>query len=158
MVIWETLWQLVENLGTLAVELLRLAVRHGLFLAWTAWWLWGVNWPRAWTYLRNGGWAPLVLLSLVAALVWSRLDPSGCTFLGVVEVPAFWCQLGGVSLIVAYTLFLGWLQGLLRWTPPEVSFEPAADAAHGATAHGHEDVTADQPGHGGKHEPHHGHP
>jgi hypothetical protein len=132
--VWETIGQLVQNLGTLAIELLFLVVRYGLLIAWVAWWLVGVNWQKAWAYLRAGAWAPVVLLTVVAALAWSRLNPSDCPCLGLFTIPNFWWQLLGVSLLVGFTLFLGWLQGLLGWTPEEINLEPPAAAAHD---HGH---------------------
>ena len=77
----------------------------------------------------GGAWAPAVLLLVVAALIWSRLAPGPCNCLGFVTVPNFWWQLGEVGLIAALTLFCGWLQGVLGWTPREISLEPPAHAA-----------------------------
>jgi hypothetical protein len=130
----ETLLQLVQALGKLAVELLALALRWSLLLAWVAWWLWGVNWKKAWPVLARGGWAPIVLLLLIAALVWSRIAPSDCDCLGFFTVPNFWWQLGAVGLLAALTLFCGWLQGVFGWEPPEIDLEPPAVASH---SHGH---------------------
>ena len=102
-----------------------------LLIPWLAWWLWGVNWKRAWAVLAQGAWLPLLLLVIVTALVWSQMAPSDCTCLGFVAVPNFWWQLGGVSLLVAITLLCGWLQGVFDWTPAEVSLEPPeAPAMH----------------------------
>ncbi len=130
----QTLWQLLTNLGVLLVGLGALALRHALLIAWVAWWLWGVNWNRAWTVLARGAWAPVLLLILTAALVWSRLAPSDCNCLAIVTVPNFWWQLGAVGLLAAVALFCGWLQGLLGWAPAEISLEPAPDE----DMHGHE--------------------
>lgn len=135
MELWQTLGQLVVTLGTLIVELLQLALRWSLLIAWVAWWLWGVNWKKAWAALAQGAWAPVLLLILAAALVWSRLAPGTCDCFGV-RIPNFWWQLGGVSLLAALTLLCGWLQGFFGWTPAEVHLEPPAAADHGHD-HGH---------------------
>ncbi len=103
------------------------------FVLWCAWWLGGVNWKKAWPMLAAGGWAPVVLLIVIATLVWSRLSPGGCDCLGVV-IPNVWWQLGGVCGLAAVALFCGWLQGFFGWTPSEISLEPPAD--HDDHAHG----------------------
>jgi len=77
---------------------------------------------------------PLLLLAVAGAMAWSQLAPSSCTCLGSVSVPNFWWQLGGVGLLVAVTLFCGWLQGVFNWTPAEIELEPSAPAGH---EHGH---------------------
>jgi hypothetical protein len=105
-----------------------------LIVPWLAWWLWGVNWKRAWAVLAEGAWLPILLIMVIAALVWSALAPSDCTCLGVFKVPNFWWQLGAVSLLAALTLFCGWLQGVFGWIPVEVSLEPPAAPA---AEHGH---------------------
>jgi hypothetical protein len=106
-----------------------------LLVPWLAWWLWGVNWNTVWPVLAEGAWLPVILLLLTGALVWSQIAPSDYTGLGVITVPNFWWQLGGVSLLAAITLFCGWLQGVFGWTPIAVSLEPpAATMDHG---HGH---------------------
>jgi len=130
--ILQTLWQLVMNLGTLVVELLALAVHWSLILAWLAWWLWGVNWKKVWPVLAQGAWAPLVLLIVLAAMTWSRLDPVPCTCLGFITLPNFWWQLLGVSLLVGLTFLCGWLQGVFGWEPADVNLDPPAASAHAA--------------------------
>jgi hypothetical protein len=109
---------------------------HGVILiaVWIAWWLGGVNWRRAWPALASGGWAPVVLLMVVTALIWSRLDPSACNCLGIVTVSTFWWQLGDVGMFVGLALLCGWLQGVFGWAPPEVNLEPPVHADHD---HGH---------------------
>ena len=72
-------------------------------------------------------------LLIVAALVWSRLQPAPCDCIGV-TVPNFWWQLGEVGLFISLALFCGWLQGLLHAAPPELSLDPPA---HAPDAHGH---------------------
>ena len=115
--------------ATLAVLLQLLPVA-----LWCAWWLWAVNWKRAWPVLAQGAWAPVVLLSVVAALAWSRIAPSPCNCLGFVTVPNFWWQLGSVSTLTAIALFCGWLQGYFGWTPQESNLEPPPIAHE----HGHD--------------------
>lgn len=107
-----------------------------LFGAWTAWWLFGVNWSRAWAFLAGGAWVPLSVLIVVSALVWSQITPSDCACLGFAVVPNFWWQLGGIGLVTAVTLFYGWLQGVMFWTPHEIELEPSGEHGHDH-AHGH---------------------
>src|SRR5262249_5038893 len=96
------------------------------------------DWRKVWPVLAQGAWAPCVLLGLVAATVWSRIDPGPCNCLGFATVPNFWWQLGGVSTLVALVLFAGWLQERWCYAPPEVPIEPAAGHDHGsAHAHAH---------------------
>lgn len=135
----QSLWQIVVDLEHLAVGLLALSLRWSLLIAWVSWWLWGVNWRKTWKVLGQGAWAPLVLLMVVAALVWSRIAPSACSCLGFITVPNFWWQLGGIGLLAALTLFCGYLQGLFGWTPAEIDLAPpvAAHGHHGHTGHYH---------------------
>jgi hypothetical protein len=130
----ETLEQLITVLGQLLVQVLALGAHWVLVIVWFAWWLLAVNWQKAWPALRSGGWAPLILLTIVAALAWSRLQPVPCDCIGVV-VPNFWWQLGYVAMLVALALFCGWLQGVFHCTPPEISLEPPAVAHGGDHAH-----------------------
>jgi hypothetical protein len=120
----DTLQQLVINLGTLVWELVLLLAPWLLLIAWVAWWLWAVNWKRAWVVLAEGAWAPVVLLMILAAHVWASLDPGGL-------LPGFWWKLGGVCLVVGGTLLCGWLQVVLNWSPAEINLEPPPPAAHG---------------------------
>lgn len=46
--VFQSLWQIVLNVGELAVQLLLLAMHWSLLIAWVAWWLLGVNWTRVW--------------------------------------------------------------------------------------------------------------
>ena len=68
MAIGKTLLQLLEDLGTLAYELIALGWPYILLIVWVVWWLWGVNWKRAWAFLGQGAWAPLVLLMVPVLL------------------------------------------------------------------------------------------
>jgi hypothetical protein len=147
----ETLWQLLVNLWFLVVGVGAVVVRYGLVIAWVVWWLWAVNWNKAWPVLARGAWAPVLLLLLTVALVWSRLAPSDCDCLALVTVPNFWWQLGAVGLLAAIALFCGWLQGVFGWAPAEVSLEPPPDEdLHGhehpvGTDHGHEAAHSEEP-------------
>jgi hypothetical protein len=136
--LWQTLVQLFGALGQLVVQLVALGGHWLLLIVWAAWWLRAVNWQKLWPVLGRGAWAPLVLLVLIVALAWSRLQPVPCDCLGFVSVPNFWWQLGYVSMLVATALFCGWLQGVLHWTPVEISLDPPAhghDDSHGHAAH-----------------------
>jgi len=132
--LFETLWQIVLLLGSLLVQLLGLLLQTSLLLVWLAWALLAVNWPKAWQVLRQGAWAPFVLLLVFIAVVWSQLMPADCNCLHFVTLPNFWWQLGTVGMFAALTLGCGWLQGLLGWTPETINLEPAAEAHH----HGHD--------------------
>jgi hypothetical protein len=98
---------------------------------WCAWWLWGVNWKKAWPVLARGGWAPVVLLMAVATLAWSRMQPEPYSGLGFVVIPNVWWQLISVCALTATALFCGWVQGHFGWTPQEINLEPPAHADHG---------------------------
>jgi hypothetical protein len=134
--LWQDFVRLLTDLGQLVGGLAQLLLTSSLLLFWLAWCLWGVNWKKAWAVLAAGAWAPVVLLLLTIALVWSQIAPSECTCLGFTTVPNFWWQLGEVGLLAAVTLLCGWLQGYFGWTPVEVDLEPPAPADHGH-AQGH---------------------
>lgn len=138
-----TLWQLILVLGQLVVELGGLILVWSLLIAWLAWWLWAVNWRKVWPQLAAGGWAPVVLLVVMGALVWSSIAAS----------PNFWWQLGGAILLAASALFCGWLQGVFGWHPAEIEIGPTAYAVPG---HPHHEVEAAHAhGHGEAAEPEH---
>lgn len=130
----QTLGELVAVLGQLIVQIIALAAYWLLPIIWIVWWLLGVNWRKLWPVLGSGGWAPLVLLTLVVSLVWSRLQPVPCDCIGV-TVPNFWWQLGYMAMLVAIALFCGWLQGVLKWEPAEINLEPPAHAETHAAHH-----------------------
>jgi len=133
--ILQILWQLVVGIFQLVAALLAVALRWWVVIAWIAWWTFGVNWQKTRAVLKQGAWAPLVLLMLVIALVWSRVAPASLTS-EFVNIPNFWWQLGAVALLVAFTFLCGVVQDALGWTPPEINLNPPADtgADH---AHGH---------------------
>jgi hypothetical protein len=132
----QTLGQFFEDLGKLVSGPLQFLAHWLLVIVWIAWWLLGVNWSKVWPVLARGAWMPVVLVLIVAALVWSQIDPSSCSCLGFVNVPNFWWQLGAVLLLAAVTLACGWLQGAVGWTPTEIDLEPHAPPADHA-GHGH---------------------
>ncbi len=134
--LWEAFVNLFKALGNLVVENQGWLVPGILMFVWVAWWFWGVNWPKLWGRLREGAWAPFVLLMVLVALVWSQIAPSDYLLGSTLLVPNFWWQLCGVGLLVCVALFCGWLQGYFGWTPAEVNLEPPAHGHdHG---HGHE--------------------
>lgn len=107
-------------------------------LLWIVWWRWAVNWQRLAPALRSGAWAPVLLLIIMAAAVWSRIAPAECACLGFVVIPNFLWQLGAMIGLLLLALFCGWLQGVYGFVPLEVSLEPPAHAAdHGHHGHGH---------------------
>ncbi len=143
---WESLRQLGIILLRLLGELGGFLFAWSLLIAWIAWWLLAANWKKVWPVLAQGGWAPVVLLMVIAALVWSRIAPT-------THLPNFWWQLGGVSLLAAVALLCGWFQGVFGWTPADIDLappQPGQVPTHGhehpiGTLHGHDFAHADEP-------------
>lgn len=154
MEILNTLGQLGQNLADLATELhlYPLLIASLLPAAWIAWWLWAVNWRKAFPFLAEGAWVPLVLILLVSALVWSRLAPSDLN-LQFTVIYNFWWQLGAVGLLMCVALGCGWLQLYFHYSPPEINLEPPS--GHGHDAHGHDTHGHDAAHAGGGHDAHH---
>lgn len=96
-------------------------------VAWCAWWLWCVNWEKAWPALARGGWIVVALLGLVLALVASVLSTG--------KGWNFWWHLGAVTALILVALLCGWLQGKLGWTPGPVTLYPVHDHGHGQPHH-----------------------
>lgn len=132
--IWENFILLFHTLGTLVLQIASLGYHWLFWLVLGAWCLWGVNWKRTRHYLAVGAWAPVILLMLVIALAWSRIDPRPCDCLGFMQLPNFWWQLGFVTMLAAIAMFLGWIQSVMHWTPHDINLDPPAHA-HG---HGHD--------------------
>jgi hypothetical protein len=128
--IWQNLVQLGQVMITLVYQLASLGVHWIVWIAWILWWLLGVNAYKLRHYLAIGGWAPAILLVLLTALVWSRIDPMPWG-----PLPNFWWQLLYCSGLAALALFCGWLQTVLHWTPHDINLDPPAHG-HGH-AHGH---------------------
>jgi hypothetical protein len=133
--IFQTLIELVTVALRLIVELLALGLTWSFLLFWFAWWLFAVNWKKTWHVLGQGAWAPVVLICLMAAGVWSQLRPSSMPVLPGMVLANFWWQLGAVGLIAGSAFFCGWLQGYFGWTPAEIDLEPPAHAPAGAHHH-----------------------
>lgn len=112
--------EIARNLGVLASQLWDLGSSQALILLWIVVWLLAVNWKKLWPVLGRGGWAPLALLCIVSAIVWSQLTPGPCPC----GLPAFWWQLAAISGLVLIALVCGWLQGLFQWAPPEIDLNP----------------------------------
>jgi hypothetical protein len=137
--LWNVIWQLVLALWGLAYYLGSLALYWLVPIAWIAWWLFAVNWNKAWPALRSGAWVVVVLVVLTVAMVWAQLEPGTYELPGIVAIPNFWWQLASVALLTAATLFCGWLQTLRQWEPTEMELEPAGDVhpAHEPAHHAH---------------------
>ncbi len=135
---WQTLTHLAYDVAVLLRMSLAFLASWILLIIWIVWWLWAVNWKRCWDALARGAWAPAVLLMLISALVWSRLQPQAWTYEVegyALSIPNFWWQLLAVGMLAALAMACGWLQGLYGWEPAEVNLEPPAIAHdHG---HGH---------------------
>jgi hypothetical protein len=113
-------WSLPDWLPQATPSVLKVA----LLVLFVGWWLWGVNWRKAWPVLAEGGWMPLVLIGIMAAFVWSRIWPSTAILFGLFAVPNVLWQLGTVTLVIGLILFCGWLQTRYRTYPPEISLDP----------------------------------
>ncbi len=132
--LFQTFIELITVFLRLVVEVLALGLTWSFLLFWFAWWLWAVNWKKAWHVLGEGGWAPAALICLMAAGVWSQLRPGELPIMPGMVLANFWWQLGAVGLIAGSALFCGWLQGYFGWAPAEMDLEPpvhAAEASHG---------------------------
>jgi hypothetical protein len=126
---WEDLGrQLLVILSRILEKLIQDALGWSLVIAWLAWCLFGINWKKAWGVLAQGAWAPLVLAMVLIALAWCQMTPAA---------PQFGWKLLQVSVVVAASLFCGWVQGYFGWQPAEISLEPPAQAAN-AHGHGHD--------------------
>lgn len=133
----QSLLDLLLALFAILYQLGGLILTWALLLVWIAWCLWGINWHRLGGYLKQGAWAPLVLLMLMIAAMWSWMLPTDAVLLGAVTIPNFWWQLLTVGLVVGIGFFCGWIQGWRHWQPPEIELHPARGGdAHG-DGHGH---------------------
>jgi hypothetical protein len=104
--------------------------------------LWAVNWRRGWPVLAEGGWMPLVLIGIMAAVVWAEVFPGPALALGFIPLPNGVWQLGAVAVLIGVALACGWLQTYYGWYPPEINFDPPPPAA----LHGHEPALHDTRG------------
>jgi|SRR5579875_309784 hypothetical protein len=104
---------------------------------WCVWWLFAVNWRKAWPMLAAGGWVPAGLLLVMASMAWAMIDARPCNCLGFLVVPNGWWQLGYLSTLAALALVSGWMQGQFAWTPPEIRTEPPPEAHDHQDAHAH---------------------
>jgi magnesium-transporting ATPase (P-type) len=135
--IWQTLVLLFHTLGTLVIQLTSLGLHWLVWIVWIAWCLWAVNWWKTRHFLAIGGWAPAVLLIVLIAIVWSRIDARACDCLGVISLPNFWWQLGYVSMLAAVAMFCGWLQSAFHWTPHDINLDPPAHSHGHGSEHAH---------------------
>lgn len=135
--IWQTALLLIQTLFSLLHQLTSLGAHWIIWMAWVAWWLGCVNAKKTRHVLAIGGWVPAILLIVLSALVWSRLDPRPCDCLGFLSLPNFWWQLGYCSMLGAMALFCGWLQSVLHWTPHEINLDPPIHGHAHDHAHAH---------------------
>ena len=131
---WEALLRIFSDFGVLLKPLWQLVTGWLLLIIWIAWFLWGVNWNKAWRVLALGAWVPLLLAMIAGAMVWSQIAPGECTCLGFITIPNFWYQLGEVAMLEGIAFLCGWIQILAGWAPAEINLDPPASASHD---HGH---------------------
>ena len=131
--IWQLLTTLFSTLFALFGKLASFGFHWIVWIVWVSVCLWAINWKKTRHVLAVGGWAPAVLLVLLTAIVWSRLDVrAGPSFL---PLPNFWWQLVYVAGLGSLAMFCGWLQSVLHWTPHEINLDPPVHG-HGG-GHGH---------------------
>jgi len=124
-------------------EIGRVALRVGVLCVFIAVCLWAVNWRRAWPVLAEGGWMPLVLIGIMAAVVWAQVFPEPALVFGFIPLPNGLWQLGAVAVLIGVALACGWLQVYYGWYPPEINFDPPPPAPlHGHDDHDHPAVAA----------------
>src|SRR2546425_80601 len=123
-ILW-LLWQLVVNLFQLLASVLALAAQWWFVIVWIAWWTFAVDWRKVRPVMSQAAWAPVILLVLLIALAWSRINPVEFSW-GIVVLPNFWWQLIAVIMIVVLTLLCGVLQDALGFTPAQIDLEPPA--------------------------------
>lgn len=133
--IWLSLTILFKTLVLLIAQLAAVGFHWLLCIVWAAWCLWGVNWKKTRHVLAIGGWAPAVLLMLLIAIIWSRLETTPVPGLG--WLPNFWWQLAYVSILAATAMICGWLQGVFHWTPHHINIDPPAPGHGHDHGHGH---------------------
>lgn len=134
--IWQNLVTLLMTLLLLIGQLAAVGFHFILWIVWAAVCLWGINWKKTRHALAHGGWAPAMLLMVLVALIWSRLDSTPLPGFG--WLPNFWWQLLYVVMLAAFAMFCGWLQTVFGWTPAHLDLDPPAHAhAHGHDGHDH---------------------
>ncbi|MCA9064639.1 MAG: hypothetical protein KDA96_16320 [Planctomycetaceae bacterium] len=139
------------SLRDVVVSLVLVIVPFLPIAAWVAFWLFAVNWAKAFPILRRGGYIGLVLLMLVAVLVWGAVAPpeGGTHLLMGLTVSNFVGKFIFVTTLTCIALICGSVQlsgALGRFGVfPE---EPADDHGHGGHGghddhgHGHDAVHA----------------
>ena len=105
-----------------------------------------MNWETIWPVLKPGGWVPILLLAIMATFAWSLIVPSDWTLGPDLAVPNFWWQLGAVASLSTLTVFCGWLQGILQWTPSEKEIGHPPEPAPMASVDASQSGTHRQPG------------
>ena len=132
---WQLLTVLFSTFAALFVKLASLGFHWIVWIVWASVCLWAINWKKARHVLSIGGWAPAILMMLLIAIVWSRLDVrAGPSFL---PLPNFWWQLVYVVSLGCLAMFCGWLQTVFHWTPHDINLNPPAHAPGGDHGHGH---------------------
>lgn len=100
------------------------------------WFLLAVDWKKAWPVLAAGGWAPLVLIGLMGAYVWTLVWPRDLHLpLGYLD-NGLW-QFLAAALLIGVVLLCGWLQSRWGHAPPEFNLD---EPAHHGGDHGHHDA------------------
>ena len=150
------LWSLLD----VVVNLLRVILPWLPLLGWVGFWIFAVNWAKAFPILRRGGFIGVVLLMFVAVLVWAAVAPpdNGKHLMLGLSVDNPSGKFIYVTMLTCIALLCGSAQlsgsfGRLGEFPEE----PAADDdvhAHNDQGHGHDD---DHGGHDHGHDIAHAH-
>jgi hypothetical protein len=142
-----SLINVARSLLDVLVSLLRIILPWLPLLAWIGFWLFAVNWSKAFPILRRGGAIGVLLAMFIAVLVWGSVAPpeGGTHSLLGLAVSNYAGKFMYVTMLACMALLCGSVQmsgalGRLAEFP-----EPVADDHHG---HGHD-------GHH-QHDTHHG--
>lgn len=102
------------------------------------WCLFAVNWRKAWPVLAAGGWAPLVLIGIMGAAVWSVVVPQSLHIPQIGVVPSGIWHFLAAGMLVGLVLFCGWVQSRWGYSPEEFNLDEPAHHHH--HDHGHHDA------------------
>ncbi len=129
----------------LLLAVLTLVAPWTPLIAWLAYWLFAVDWPKLWPVMARGGWIGVIFIGLVMALVWGVVAPptGGTHYILGLTVQNFTGKFVYVTALFLMAMFCGFVQlsgSCGNWA--SFTEEPAADAGdhHGDAHHAH--VTA----------------
>jgi len=78
--LFEAQSQFGHSIWDLLAALLSVAIPWTPLAAWTAFWMFAVNWVKLREVLAKGGWIGLALVAAVMVLAWGSISPGNGTF------------------------------------------------------------------------------